>query len=132
MINVQFHRKTSIQQLSLYLDFALDESYTPKKLCLRAGATSHDLRDVMVVNLHEPTGWINIPLGDASALGANRCVPRSSPTRCTLNLTSVCCCGDAVVVALLRAGRQVPSGALPSDLHHRDAPERQRHARAPS
>lgn len=71
-INVQFHRKTSLLQVSLYLDFSMDESYTPKRLCVRAGTTGHDLRDVMFINLHEPVGWINIPLGDPEAVGANR------------------------------------------------------------
>ena len=71
-INVQFHRKTSLAQLSLYLDYGMDESYTPKKLCVRAGTTAHDLRDVMFINLHEPVGWINVPLGDAAAMGDNR------------------------------------------------------------
>jgi anaphase-promoting complex subunit 10 len=73
LINIQFARKTSVKQLSLYLDHSLDESYTPKKFCIRAGSTNHDLRDVAIVNLHEPQGWINIPLGDPTALGDNRC-----------------------------------------------------------
>lgn len=73
-INVQFPRKTSLKQVSLYLDYALDESYTPKKLCIRAGSSTHDLRDIMTIHLHEPAGWINVPLGDPAGLGANRCV----------------------------------------------------------
>jgi hypothetical protein len=64
-----------LTQLSLYVDYKLDESYTPKKMCIRAGTTLHDLRDVKVVHLEEPSGWVNIPLGNPEGLGANRCVP---------------------------------------------------------
>lgn len=74
LVNVQFHRKMSLQQVSLYVDFSADESYTPKKLCIRAGSTAADLRDVLIVQLHEPVGWINIPVVDLKAVGANRCV----------------------------------------------------------
>lgn len=32
------------QELHVYLDFKLDESYTPTKLSIRAGAGAHDLK----------------------------------------------------------------------------------------
>ena len=32
LINVQFHKKMSIVEIAFYLDYNLDESYTPKKL----------------------------------------------------------------------------------------------------
>jgi hypothetical protein len=72
LVNIQFHRRASILQVSLYLDYRADESYTPKKLCIRAGTTLHDLRDVRVVQLEEPVGWVNIALGNPEGLGANR------------------------------------------------------------
>ena len=31
-INIQFHKKMSISQIWFYLDYKLDESYTPKKI----------------------------------------------------------------------------------------------------
>jgi len=61
-INIQFARRAAISCLSLYMDYALDESYTPKKLCIRAGMTHHDLADIRSLELHEPQGWITIPL----------------------------------------------------------------------
>lgn len=32
LINVQFHKKMTVLEVALYLDYALDESYTPKKV----------------------------------------------------------------------------------------------------
>ena len=34
-ITVQFLRKVAISEVCLYLDFSLDESYAPKKICVR-------------------------------------------------------------------------------------------------
>merc|ERR1711918_108616 len=52
----------SIVEISFHLDFNLDESYTPKKLSIRAGSMFHDLSEIQVVELSEPMGWVSIPL----------------------------------------------------------------------
>lgn len=62
LINLQFHRKMSISEIAFYLDYSLDESYTPKKMSIRCGTTFHDLVEVRNVELNEPTGWVIIPL----------------------------------------------------------------------
>ena len=62
LINVQFHKKMSIVEIAFYLDYNLDESYTPKKLSVRAGTTFHDLVEVQAVELNEPMGWVTVPL----------------------------------------------------------------------
>ena len=62
LINIQFHKKMSISEMAFYLDYGLDESYTPKKMSIRAGTTFHDLVEVEVVDLHEPTGWVTVAL----------------------------------------------------------------------
>jgi len=62
LINVQFHKKMSIVEIAFYLDYNLDESYTPKKLSVRAGTTFHDLVEVQTVELNEPMGWVAVPL----------------------------------------------------------------------
>lgn len=74
-INVQFHRKVTVEEVAFYLDYNLDESYTPKKLSIRAGSMSHDLVEISVVELTEPVSWVAIPLfatdertGDQKAL----------------------------------------------------------------
>lgn len=64
LINVQFFRKMAVKEVALYLDFKLDESYTPKKLSVRAGSTVQDLKEIHVQHVVEPSGWVCIPLFD--------------------------------------------------------------------
>lgn len=63
-ISVQWHRRVCIEQVSLYLSFAHDESYTPCHMSIRVGTTFHDLRDIKTVEMEEPNGWVHIPLSD--------------------------------------------------------------------
>ncbi|KAJ6304998.1 hypothetical protein OIU78_020528 [Salix suchowensis] len=37
VVNIQFQKKVKLQLVVLYLDFKLDESYTPSKISIRAG-----------------------------------------------------------------------------------------------
>lgn len=37
-------KKTRIQEISLYLDFKSDESYTPSKISIKAGNNLQDLK----------------------------------------------------------------------------------------
>ena len=67
-INIQFHKKMSISQIWFYLDYKLDESYTPKKICIRHGTTFHDLQDLHLLEVGEdPSGWIKVDLSEAAA-----------------------------------------------------------------
>ena len=63
-LNVAFVRRVSVSQVCLYVDFNLDESYTPKKIAVKSGTSLHDLIDVTAVELHEPIGWVTIALSD--------------------------------------------------------------------
>jgi anaphase-promoting complex subunit 10 len=69
LINIQFHRKVSLSEVCFFLDYQHDESYTPKKLSLRAGTTCHDLAQVHAVDLAEPQGWVTVPLNGIDAKG---------------------------------------------------------------
>lgn len=51
-----------MQSLAVYLDYKLDESYTPNKVSVSAGTSYDDLRPIKTVEMEEPTGWVNIPL----------------------------------------------------------------------
>lgn len=62
LINIQFLRKTSISAINIYLNYALDESYTPKRVSVRAGTSVHDMVDITTVDLQEPSGWVSVPL----------------------------------------------------------------------
>ena len=63
MINIQFHKKTTVTELWFYLNFRLDESYTPRKMSLRVGTTFHDLKEIHVLELEEPGDWVKVPIG---------------------------------------------------------------------
>ena len=60
MINIQFVRKVDLVKVCFYVDFATDESSTPKKITIRAGACLHSLVNISVVDLHEPMGWVSV------------------------------------------------------------------------
>ena len=60
LINIQFHKKMRIHEIQVYTDFKLDESYTPSKISIRAGTTFHDLQEIHVEELNEPSGWVTI------------------------------------------------------------------------
>ena len=61
-INVQFPKKVTMKQLSIYLDYSQDESYTPKQLSIRAGNTFNELQQIQLIDLEEPVGWRDISL----------------------------------------------------------------------
>lgn len=61
-INIQFARRQTVCAIALYMDFNLDESYTPKRMKIRVGETFHNLEEIRVVELREPRGWCVIPL----------------------------------------------------------------------
>ena len=66
-IQVHLSRRVAISHVCLYLDYNLDESYTPKKLQVQVGMTNQDLISALhpantQIELHEPVGWCIIPL----------------------------------------------------------------------
>lgn len=64
LVNIQFRRKTTIQDVWIYADYKADESYTPSRISVRCGVHFNDLQEVEVVDLREPTGWLQITLKD--------------------------------------------------------------------
>jgi anaphase-promoting complex subunit 10 len=66
-IQVHFARRVAISHVCLFLDYNLDESYTPKHLNVQVGMTTQDLSPAVfppqtVIELNEPVGWCIIPL----------------------------------------------------------------------
>jgi anaphase-promoting complex subunit 10 len=62
-IQIHFGRRVAISHVCLYLDFALDESYTPRRLLVQIGMTQQDLVPAgSPVEVIDPTGWCIIPL----------------------------------------------------------------------
>lgn len=56
LVNIQFQRKTSVNQIYIYTDYKLDESYTPSRISIRSGTHFNDLQEIEIVDLAEPTG----------------------------------------------------------------------------
>mmetsp|Transcript_31051 Transcript_31051/g.75053 ORF Transcript_31051/g.75053 Transcript_31051/m.75053 type:complete len:366 (-) Transcript_31051:162-1259(-) len=61
-VNIQFPRRQTVSAIALYMDFNLDESYTPKRMKVRVGTTFHNLEEVRTIDVREPCGWCTIPL----------------------------------------------------------------------
>lgn len=66
LVNIQFKRKTTISNISLFADYKMDESYTPKLISIRAGNHFHDIHEVELLELKEPNGWVVVPLKDTN------------------------------------------------------------------
>ncbi len=62
LINIHFLKRRAVCEIAFYLDYTQDESYTPKKISIRSGMTFHDLEEIKEVELHEPVGWVSVPL----------------------------------------------------------------------
>ena len=65
-IQIHFHRRLAVTHVALYMDYQLDESYTPKTVQLETGMTSQDLICASPQNqcmeLNEPSGWVILPV----------------------------------------------------------------------
>ena len=66
-IQVHFARRVAVSHVCLYLDYNLDESYTPKRVSVHHGMTSQDLQAAVYpahteIEFSEPNGWVVIPL----------------------------------------------------------------------
>ncbi|KAH1260335.1 Anaphase-promoting complex subunit 10 [Glycine max] len=62
LVNIQFQKNVRLQLIVLYVDFKLDESYTPSKVSIRAGDGFHNLKEIKTVELVKPTGWVYLSL----------------------------------------------------------------------
>ncbi|CAG8690990.1 1574_t:CDS:2 [Acaulospora morrowiae] len=62
LVNIQFPKKVPVVQISLWIDYKNDESYTPNKIVIKAGTNFGDLQDLRTVELEDPCGWVDIQL----------------------------------------------------------------------
>ncbi|KAG5088732.1 hypothetical protein JHK86_001344 [Glycine max] len=53
------------QLIVIYVVFKLDESYTPSKVSIRVGDGFHNLKEIKIVELVKPTGWVYLSLSGA-------------------------------------------------------------------
>ncbi|GAA5902925.1 hypothetical protein JCM6882_009162 [Rhodosporidiobolus microsporus] len=66
LISIHFNKKQSISQVWIYADIALDDSYTPHKVSIRAGTYHGDLHEVKWVEMAQPKGWQVLKLGGST------------------------------------------------------------------
>ena len=75
--NILFHFESDIadcviQEVALYLDYRLDESYTPRQISIRAGNSFSDMSEIHAQDLEEPQGWTRIALKTTNSLQGAR------------------------------------------------------------
>lgn len=51
-----------MQTVGIYVDYKLDESYTPQRISVRAGSSFHDLKEIRSLDVSEPKGWIVVQM----------------------------------------------------------------------
>ncbi|EFR04164.1 anaphase-promoting complex subunit 10 [Nannizzia gypsea CBS 118893] len=59
---LHFFKRVSIVRIRVYLDFELDESYTPTKMIFLAGMGGNDLVEFATWQGETPCGWVDINL----------------------------------------------------------------------
>ncbi|QGA15102.1 hypothetical protein EYB26_002758 [Talaromyces marneffei] len=86
-LTLHFFKVVAIVKIRVYLDFDLDESYTPTKMMFYAGMGGNDLVHFATWEDDTPAGWVNIPLigvggrnkrRKSHAVGGNRRRTRNS------------------------------------------------------
>ncbi|GAD95733.1 anaphase promoting complex subunit 10 (APC10), putative [Paecilomyces variotii No. 5] len=61
-LTLHFFKLVAVVKIRVYLDFELDESYTPTKMVFLAGMGGNDLVEFASWEGEGPCGWVDIPL----------------------------------------------------------------------
>ncbi|KAJ9290637.1 hypothetical protein DTO021C3_1902 [Paecilomyces variotii] len=61
-LTLHFFKLVAVVKIRVYLDFELDESYTPTKMVFLAGMGGNDLVEFAAWEGEGPCGWVDIPL----------------------------------------------------------------------
>ncbi|KAI4161268.1 MAG: hypothetical protein LQ342_005060 [Letrouitia transgressa] len=69
LLTMHFFKLVTIVRFRLYLDFELDESYTPTRMVFLAGHGAYDLTEFAVWVGEQPRGWVEV---DLSGVGGAR------------------------------------------------------------
>lgn len=73
LVNITFTRKITVKLVCIYINFELDESYTPFKISIRAGNCNTDLQEIEQIDLDKPKGWVVISLKDGNDSSIRAC-----------------------------------------------------------
>lgn len=72
-VMLQFSKKVSLERISIFTNYQLDESYTPLKIKIMAGGSNWDLTEVCVVTFDKPIGWSHIIFKGVRGDGLLKC-----------------------------------------------------------
>ncbi|KAK6460638.1 anaphase-promoting complex, subunit 10-domain-containing protein [Scheffersomyces coipomensis] len=73
-ITIQFSKKVSLERISIFTNYSLDESYTPSQIRIMAGSSEGwDLGEVCTVNFSKPIGWSHIIFNGIRGDGVLKC-----------------------------------------------------------
>ncbi|EDK39030.2 hypothetical protein PGUG_03128 [Meyerozyma guilliermondii ATCC 6260] len=73
-ITIQFAKRVSLERISIFTNYSLDESYTPSKIQILAGnSDGWDLSEVCTVNFNKPIGWSHIIFNRIRQDGVLKC-----------------------------------------------------------
>lgn len=64
-LTLYFNRRVEIRDIRFYIDYHEDESYTPTKIVFKAGISENQLIEFETLNLHQPSGWQQVPVAGA-------------------------------------------------------------------
>ncbi|KAI0880126.1 anaphase-promoting complex, subunit 10-domain-containing protein [Annulohypoxylon maeteangense] len=64
-LNIHFIKRVEIRVIRLYLDYELDESYTPTKIQITGGWGPSFTIPFTTMELNMPKGWIDVPVAGA-------------------------------------------------------------------
>lgn len=68
-MTLHFFKLVAIVRMRMYLDFELDESYTPTKMVFLAGMGGNDLVEFATWACDAPCGWVDVPLEGVGGRG---------------------------------------------------------------
>jgi anaphase-promoting complex subunit 10 len=80
----------AIAGMRIYLNFDLDESYTPTLIRFAAGTGYHDLQEFSVMRFERPTGWIDVDWEGVGDMESEAMDGELSVLRCMLVQVRIC------------------------------------------
>ena len=80
----------AIAGIRIYLNFDLDESYTPTLIRFAAGTGYHDLQEFSVMKFERPTGWIDVDWEGVGDIESETMDGELSILRCMLVQVRIC------------------------------------------
>ncbi|KAK6200078.1 anaphase-promoting complex, subunit 10-domain-containing protein [Scheffersomyces amazonensis] len=73
-ITIQFSKKVSLERISIFTNYSIDESYTPSRIKIMAGSSDGwDLGEVCTVSFTKPIGWSHIIFNGIRNDGVLKC-----------------------------------------------------------